>query len=226
MSPSRAKRPFAGASADPSQRQITSFFPATAGADPSPSPTASRPPPLPASVQADLLSVGMRVRKSVPDGYKTAGPSVFKLWTDNRPATTAAAGPPRELLPFCGINRVGGLAFPPEADDDARVPDLDAVPALTLSQETVDDGAEPSRKRLLDDDDDDDDEGGGGDPTLATVYNGAGGVRPVATPRRPRAGKAVSSTGPGQENVVVGGGDFEEADFLVYGQAREMDLSG
>jgi hypothetical protein len=94
-------------------------------------------PQLPDQVQSSLLSVGMRVRKSVPEGYKTpktlpplqtstAFPS-----TTRRPNTSALANPAleamkipvdtlastlqhqRELLPFCGLNKIGGYAEQP-----------------------------------------------------------------------------------------------------------------
>ncbi|KAM4063838.1 ribonucleotide reductase inhibitor domain-containing protein [Hirsutella rhossiliensis] len=220
MSAPRTKRPFAGAAADPYQRQITSFFPASAAGPSSPSATApaSRHPVLPASVQANLLSVGMRVRKSVPEGYRTTGPSAFKLWTDM----------PRELLPFCGINKVGGLGTQPETGgfDDDDVPNMDAVPGLTLSQESVESHAsEPSRKRIFDDDDDDD-----AASTVAGLHSNkgwdanSGNARLMATPRRSRTAKSLPLEDMGQENMAVDE-DFEEAPFLVFGEGRDMDLS-
>jgi hypothetical protein len=45
----------------------------------------------------------------------------------------------RELEPFCGINKVGGLAFQPSYQDN-NTPlddDLDAMPGLTSSQDTI-----------------------------------------------------------------------------------------
>ncbi|KAI0827232.1 ribonucleotide reductase inhibitor-domain-containing protein [Hypoxylon sp. FL0890] len=185
MSAPRTKRQFAGAASDPAQRQITSFF---SSASPSsslsnsqhlnaPSPIAS--PPLPASVQANLLSVGMRVRKSVPEGYKTGSYSAFALWdesnnSNSNPATNTTMGEgrsranaistPRELLPFCGIHKVGGLDTQPEkaplepslytstsayTTSTAYQPllsvnglpldddNMDDVPGLTSSQESV-----------------------------------------------------------------------------------------
>ncbi|KAL5388171.1 hypothetical protein DPSP01_003160 [Paraphaeosphaeria sporulosa] len=91
---------------------------------------------LPGSVQADLLSVGMRVRKSVPEGYKThktmSLPSVQTTltMTPNGTSTTMtttqdhSVKPPRdpvpaqvlhqrELLPFCGLQKIGGYAEQP-----------------------------------------------------------------------------------------------------------------
>ncbi|KAI1077532.1 ribonucleotide reductase inhibitor-domain-containing protein [Whalleya microplaca] len=137
MSAPRTKRQFAGAAADPAQRSITSFFSnsSTSSLNPraqSTSPNSGGgggvssppPPPLPASVQSNLLSVGMRVRKSVPEGYKTGNlDGAFALWDDDtdtsmgvegRSRANAVSAPgPRELLPFCGLHRVGGLDAPP-----------------------------------------------------------------------------------------------------------------
>lgn len=172
MSAPRTKRQFAGSASDPSQRHITSFFStsdalndssasacARAGAE------ASLPsrPVLPPDTQSHLLNVGMRVRKSVPEGYKTGSYSAFSLWSDNdalkmnhtsapppallrAPSSTASQ---RELLPFCGINKVGGLSSQPDSVPDApavlvprlqlgSVPGIDDVPSLTSSQGSID----------------------------------------------------------------------------------------
>ncbi|KJZ74867.1 hypothetical protein HIM_05776 [Hirsutella minnesotensis 3608] len=240
MSSHRTKRPFAGASADPSQRQITSFFPAaepTSSSSPaSASPQAASFPVLPSSIQANLLSVGMRVRKSVPEGYKTDGTSAFKLWTDvatipgraSAGSAAAARASARELLPFCGINKVGGLATQSglAADEDDDVPDLDAVPELTLSQESVESNEpEPTRKRIFDDDDDDDgfiptDDKASWSMSSKMWDTQSGNARIMAIPRS----RVKKSTAAGQENVAMDE-DFEEADFLVFGENRDMDLS-
>jgi hypothetical protein len=85
----------------------------------------------------------MRVRKSVPEGYKTGAMyGGFSLWADGdgpkKPLTTAVlpaassrAGVRRELDPFCGINKVGGLSVQPD------IPGLDDLPGLTSSQDSV-----------------------------------------------------------------------------------------
>ncbi|KAF2120088.1 ribonucleotide reductase inhibitor-domain-containing protein, partial [Lophiotrema nucula] len=84
-------------------------------------------PSVPGHVQADLLSVGMRVRKSVPEGYKThkmntgiALPSIQTTLSKAPPITIkpprdAVDGPQhqRELLPFCGLHKIGGFAEQP-----------------------------------------------------------------------------------------------------------------
>ncbi|KAF1950082.1 hypothetical protein CC80DRAFT_427690 [Byssothecium circinans] len=94
-------------------------------------------PSVPGRVQADLLSVGMRVRKSVPEGYKThktmALPSIQTTLaisgngnstTTTMTTTQYSVKPPqdavpddyqhqRELLPFCGLQKIGGYAEQP-----------------------------------------------------------------------------------------------------------------
>lgn len=170
MAGPRTKRQFAGAASDPAQRSITSFFNKTTSTATSANVTSkvSSQPPLngphiPGQVQTDLLNVGMRVRKAIPEGYKTGSAySGFTLWSEDNisnPTTTddsyatptnPAAAPTsylRELEPFCGINRVGGLAFQPshnnssssidDTDDMDGMDDMDAIPGLTSSQDTI-----------------------------------------------------------------------------------------
>lgn len=179
MAAPRTKRQFAGAASDPAQRQITSFFPTTgtlassnSGADDSGSLAAIRAE-LPAETQSNLINVGMRVRKSVPEGYKTGSYSAFNLWADSKETAKSTAGqipgaqaPPsvsgqRELLPFCGINKVGGLSSQPDtifefttpslSSDTFRhgsVPSIDDVPSLSSSQESVQSTASPTLPTL------------------------------------------------------------------------------
>ncbi|KAI6377347.1 hypothetical protein MCOR25_002601 [Pyricularia grisea] len=161
MSVHRAKRPFTGAASDPAQRQITSFFSATSSPSLSDDDNISgggrfsqhaTAPALPASIQSSLLNVGMRVRKSVPEGYKTGSYGSFALWSD-KPAKQVASttdvnpmpaakptysGGNRELLPFCGIHSVGGMSSQPAfAPGASFVSDLDDLPGLSSSQESV-----------------------------------------------------------------------------------------
>lgn len=209
MSTPRTKRQFAGASVDPNQRSITSFFNSQS---PSKAPVETNPtqPALPASVQANLLSVGMRVRKSVPEGYKTVGTSAFKLWTDNTPLpaqttrSTTVKASSRELLPFCGINRVGGLDSQPEFErDDDDVPDLDDLPELTMSQESNDTVDDNSRKRFFDDDE-----------TLdITSHSLTDEARVLAVPVSRNRKPVVKGQSQGN---VKSNSDFEDADFFVY----------
>lgn len=59
---------------------------------------------LPTHVQSNLLNVGMRVRKAIPEGYKTSAA---------KPASSADKAHPRpaELAPFCGLDCVGGFGW-------------------------------------------------------------------------------------------------------------------
>lgn len=136
----QAKRPYAG-----SQPHITSYFPPSSPhqqydiSQPNTpaAGTALYEVHLPPAVQSSLLNVGMRVRKAVPEGYKTGSSfSAFTLFADSAmtssqtqthsqttqterqeigkqeprfPKTRPRAGA-RELTPFCGILKVGGLA--------------------------------------------------------------------------------------------------------------------
>lgn len=197
MSAPRTKRQFAGSASDPTQRQITSFFSTSDSLNnTSSSATAeaslSSRPVLPPDTQSHLLNVGMRVRKSVPEGYKTGSYSAFSLWSDNDAVNmkNMATPPPslfrapsstssqRELMPFCGINKVGGLSSQPESGPDApgvpvprlqlgSIPSLDDVPSLTSSQGSIDsNSSQPpltintmstaSRKRVYSEDEDSD----------------------------------------------------------------------
>ncbi|EHK45876.1 hypothetical protein TRIATDRAFT_292134 [Trichoderma atroviride IMI 206040] len=235
MSTPRNKRQFAGAAADPAQRQITSFFAAQSpnSSPPAAADASSLRAPLPANVQANLLSVGMRVRKSVPEGYKTTGTSAFKLWTDStRPGEVKASsqmtstGKPasavsRELLPFCGINKVGGLDTQPEFiydDGDIEIPALDEIPELSMSQESTDSVENGlSRKRFYDEQDDLQVQNWDGDD--------AGSYRAIAVPHS-RIKKSSVFKGIDQENMAVDGDeDFEDASFLGFQGGRAMDMA-
>lgn len=145
------------------QPSITSFFssehddegtssaahPAPAWPKTTPKQRAPAFPSVPGTVQSDLLSVGMRVRKSVPEGYKTHKtlglPSIqttmsttshrsHKSTTTTTSATAhvSSASPPREpvpsalqhqreLLPFCGLHKIGGYAEQPVNGGDVPV---------------------------------------------------------------------------------------------------------
>lgn len=161
MSVHRAKRPFAGAASDPSQRQITSFFnKATPGSvsehQQQQQPAVILRPALPADTESNLLTVGMRVRKSIPEGYKTGSSySAFNLFNDiaeekqqqhhHHHQQRSAAQPPRgsyatanrELLPFCAIHSVGGLAAQPPSPPLIRHDSIDDVPSLCSSQSSI-----------------------------------------------------------------------------------------
>lgn len=99
-------------------------------------------PILCATIQTSLLNVGMRIRKSVPEGYKTK-PKV--LSTSNSYSPLRVDGSlhrnysPAGLLPYCGIFKTGNLEQEPTPLQD-DVPPLDCSnddDALPSSQESI-----------------------------------------------------------------------------------------
>lgn len=133
------------------QPSIDSFFHRSENAESSATSRSISPmsPPLPADTQASLLSVGMRVRKSVPEGYKThktLGEPGFPF-PSTAPTSSAPPRPAyssessRELAPFCGLHKVGGWApqfSPPPSSAPAAFQSRDEVmPALSMSQSTI-----------------------------------------------------------------------------------------
>ncbi|KAI0886191.1 ribonucleotide reductase inhibitor-domain-containing protein [Annulohypoxylon maeteangense] len=171
MSAPRTKRQFAGAASDPAQRHITSFFNSASPSSSSSSQHLNIPssppyvnsPPLPATVQANLLSVGMRVRKSVPEGYKTGSYSAFGLFDENattNPNTMVegrsranAISTPRELLPFCGIHRVGGLDTQPDHPSPFLLPTSSSSISTSARHPLLSVNGHPLDEAMTDDDD-------------------------------------------------------------------------
>lgn len=100
-------------------------------------------PILPATIQTSLLNVGMRIRKSVPEGYKTK-PKSPPSRTSYSPfrvegglhRSYSSAG----LLPYCGILKTGNL-------DQERIPQVDDVPPLDFYDD--DDGFPSSQESIL-----------------------------------------------------------------------------
>lgn len=253
-SPHQAKRPYAGTHSQHHQSSITSYFPSPSGAAPS-QPTVrnpSAPPVLPATVQSSLLNVGMRVRKSVPEGYKTGSYSSFALFSDQAPPPTKPqqqqqaqqrrrakqAAAARELTPFCGIMKVGGLAVQaPQAggeeymDDEDDVLDEDDVPGMSSQGSTLSaysTTATHKRRLSASSSADEDEEGaaqyGWADMEISPktqAWAGAGN-RTMALPRRMKKAGDGGARVAGQENGV----DFEEAGFLDYESLREVNMGG
>src|SRR4051812_33262795 len=116
----QAKRPYAGSHSQ-SQSTITNYFSPSSTLPGAASAPAPAQPTLPHAVQSSLLSVGMRIRKSVPEGYKTGSPySSFSLFSDSTAPNSSSTITPkykgtrpragmRELTPFCGLMKTGGL---------------------------------------------------------------------------------------------------------------------
>ena len=231
------------------QPSIDSFFSRTdrAPLQPQPTPPPSRPtsstPELPPAVQANLLSVGMRVRKAVPEGYKTHKTALF---SDSRPAEAArpplgssgaaanASQRPRELLPFCGLHRVGGWAVQ-DGGGSAGAGGLRDRPAEDRfdpewfsSQESdrsvVVAGSAHKRthSRIADGEDGENWEEGAGEEDGVADVAMEGAARRFA---QPRSRRRVGGSGDGLDGAVAtprNSLDWEEADFLEPWDA-EMD---
>ncbi|TVY31501.1 hypothetical protein LOCC1_G008325, partial [Lachnellula occidentalis] len=251
-----SKRPYNG-----SQPQITSYFSSASATPSAPSHRQHEPatPPLPLDVQANLLSVGMRVRKAVPEGYKTgaAAYSPFTLFADENSSSSSTPVPEkrytggggsasganrpraRELTPFCGILKVGGMAQQQqqqqqqwgnlhsparrgeEEEDDMECPVLSQ--GSTVSNDDSYFGGytgNGGNKRSFEDEEDQEDEGM--NIGLGFEFR-ARRVMAVPASRRKKIDVDVDSGrkmvfGRGQENVAVVGveGDFGEAGFLDF----------
>ncbi|KAL4909806.1 ribonucleotide reductase inhibitor-domain-containing protein [Aspergillus multicolor] len=162
------------------QPPITTFFTASSDPDSSSAPshlsynhysaiTNSPTPVVPAKVQASLLSVGMRVRKSIVDGYKTHQGKADKYTTFScdhinndtpKPTITTTTihnknAPVRsELAPFCGMSRADEYTTAsqplPTAHHDHHIITTDEDDAFSLppsSQESVDSTLESVPKK-------------------------------------------------------------------------------
>lgn len=195
----------------------------------------------------------MRVRKSVPEGYKTNTFSGFALFAENTetpaqtlpqktsPKTRPRAGA-RELTPFCGILKVGGLAqqawgiYNPtgghqlhdqttytdqEMDEDEDEPPFLSSQASTISTTTVTNPSRENKRRFFDEEEED-----SLDERKSYAKQGLP-ERSYAVPRR-RAWAGKGFVRAGQENITVVGQDvdFEDAEFLDYGLVGEVEMSG
>jgi hypothetical protein len=195
----------------------------------------------------------MRVRKSVPEGYKTSAYSAFALFAENTPmpapepvqkvpSKTRPRAGARELTPFCGILKVGGMAqqqwgiYNPgggnqahdgriyadeEMDEEEDEAPLFGSQASEISTMGINTPLRENKRRFFEDDEED------SETTNQTFANRGLGERVMAVPRRKTWG---GKEGPRarQNNVTVVGQDidFEDAEFLDYGIAREVEMSG
>lgn len=234
----------------PYQPSITSYF-NTCNADPNAhsqllrSSTSPLSPPLPADTQASLLSVGMRVRKSVPEGYKThktLGTPGFPFPSSAQPAPSrmynakTKDASTRELVPFCGLHKTGGLEVPPSSAPAAMQTETEEEsdsdnlpPGMTMSQTTLSStqgsfmssasapfGA--SRKRSYDEEVEDD---------LDAYFDDMDATEQAEQPKysRPmaRIKSALRKAATDGMVGVVGGDDFEEAAFLAPPVGMDLD---
>ncbi|KAK5128809.1 hypothetical protein LTR85_000142 [Meristemomyces frigidus] len=222
----------------PYQPSIASYFNRGDATQPRRSTRSPMSPPLPTDTQASLLSVGMRVRKSVPEGYKThktLGLDGFPFPSTAPPAFMTSATPvysggggSRELTPFCGLHKTGGLAVQelgwvpsssaPSATQRDSEGNVEATPTLSMSQNTLAStqgsfmstssvGGRASKKRTYEEEIEDD---------MDAFFDEADVADTAPTRRviaRPKASLKRAATEPGI--VIMDAGDFDDAPFLA-----------
>ncbi len=145
----------------------------------------------------------------------------------------------RELAPFCGIMKVGGLAqqvsvlHEEEGDmclDDEDVPNEDDFPGLSSQGSTLSNfSTAVTQKRRLSTASDEEHQWADEEISPKSVFPQPGQVwgsvteRTLAVPRR--RVKAVGMAVRGQ-GTAIAGGDFEDAGFLDYEALEEVNMGG
>lgn len=206
------------------QAPITSFFPSASASSEAAdghtvshnhysASTFSATPVVPAKVQASLLSVGMRVRKSVADGYKTQ----LSLKAEQAKIAVVASEP-RPTQPYYGNTRhaelapFSGFSKPINEPYSVNTDDGDAFSLPPSSQESITSTASYAsalngNKRSFDLEDD------------VYAYEDSGNEalrgRTILSPRRRLLAQNTSNL------PKMDLDDFEEASFLC--QREEVD---
>ena len=207
--------------------------------------TSTLSPILPATIQSSLLNVGMRVRKSVSDGYKNKQKifcdlsKPFAASTSKSESTRSNSTSFNSLLPYCGILKVGGYEsqqpVPEEADlpplqsdhDDWGFPSSQESNVSTMSDNSLITPAYTpiatisSNKRQREDADEEDLDlesqpvSPRSRPISHTRMPNLNDIRPIALPK---SRKKVSQAEEIIESEMLDVGDFGEAEFLRPGE--------
>ena len=213
--------------------------------------TFSPVPAVPAKVQSSLLNVGMRVRKSVADGYKTLAVKPDEKPTyrpeqkqqqQQQPVRQYPGTSTSELAPFCGSSKTGYAAVQPLAHPSSAMDyhhnklvtdEGDAFSLPSSSQESTESFEIPlnGQKRSYDSDDemddfmDENDQPGGffkGGALPATSLHGRTILAPTLGQQRRRFTSIKNQKAAGHMDVD----DFEEASFLRRREDVDADYSG
>lgn len=216
------------------QTTLNSYFNRNADGSPMERVRSPMSPPTDPETEAKLLNVGMRVRKSVPEGYKThktLGQPGFPFPSSAPPTSSAPARPAispmrsNELQPFCGLHKTGGWAaqeIPPSSAPSilqAQEEEDDDMPGLSTSQNTIMSTQNSfascldSKKRTLEDGYEDDAEG-----AMDAFFDETDDFPQQTTASRPIARMKISARKAAANpsvRVFGNGNDFEEATFLM-----------
>lgn len=184
--------------------------------------TSTATPVVPARVQSSLLSVGMRVRKSIADGYKTKGSFLATTAEDKM---SLPQSQPRPLRSVYGCPVEDGEM------DDIITDDGDAYSLPSSSQGSVSSSG-MGRKRTFDYDDEeeyDEDEGFGSGYGGAMARDGPQIGRTILAPSLGQQRQRFIALKHNNQTTFVGAGaggmdvdDFEEAAFLR--RREDVDL--
>lgn len=190
-----------------------------------PTPSCTLPAPH-ATVQTSLLKVGMRVRKSVPDGYQTQRKFSSTL---ERNSVNLSSGF-TTLVPYCGLFKIGCHdKKPPPSEKNLPPLEFDSDDwGFPSSQESIasSDSLQPlitvpvasSHKRCREDDDDDLDIESQPDsprsypPFSHTRMPNLDRLRPIALPKTRK--KPIVEPFELTESEMIDARDFGEADFF------------
>lgn len=195
---------------------------------------------LPNTIQSSLLNVGMRIRKSVLEGYQTQRissyslPTTYNNITPERNSVTPSRGF-TGLVPYCGILKIGGHDTQPSPPSEEDLPPLQFDCndwGLLSSQESKasSDSLQPvltipmvsSHKRRHEDEDDELDvelrpvSPRSYPPFSHTRMPNLDQLRPIALPKTRK--KPVLEPLELRESEMIDVVDFEEADFLRPGE--------
>lgn len=190
--------------------------------------TFSPTPVVPAKVQSSLLSVGMRVRKSVADGYRTQLAMKNEKILPSTNATEPAVIQPysgssgyTELAPFSGLPK---SSQDPYSADYLITDDGDAFSLPPSSQESIDSSLSLGQKRSFENDifvDDDAFEDHANDGGWQDVPAGRRILSPSLGQQRRRM-LALRGT---MDQSTMDLGDFEEASFLRRREEVDADYA-
>jgi hypothetical protein len=177
------------------------------------SPSGLLSPSLPSAVQASLLQVGMRVRKSVFDGYRTS-PKAFEASQDYCLQSSVAKSP--------RSRGESNAYFPIYQDKDIVMQDggfPSSQESMSSTTSSMPPPPSPPRVKRTLDDDGNEEEGHASLPQGNVYTLAERPIHPFFTQNsrkiaKPRSRKFVASSASAMETPD----DFEEADFLVYGQ--------